>query len=166
MKAMLLILFASLLAGCQFDPYTSDYTTTKPLASNLVGVYVPTQKTQTYIQSMGNYPSVKMSITLFRDGTFNFNNIPDMWNTWGESFGKFKGKFDSGSGQWSMRKGQDWWSVMLDFTSTTGFNSEKMKGRFVTSIMLVGEKPPYLLHLTVGDPDSGDAMQFEKVGPS
>jgi hypothetical protein len=29
-------------------------------------------------------------------------------------------------------------------------------------MMLVGEKPPYKIHLTVGDPDAGRGMEFEK----
>ncbi|MGB7848654.1 MAG: hypothetical protein WBL63_23780 [Candidatus Acidiferrum sp.] len=28
-------------------------------------------------------------------------------------------------------------------------------------LMLYGKKPPYKLHITIGDPDSGDALQFE-----
>jgi len=28
--------------------------------------------------------------------------------------------------------------------------------------MLYGKKSPYKLHITIGDPDSGDAVQFEK----
>jgi hypothetical protein len=30
-------------------------------------------------------------------------------------------------------------------------------------LMLYGKKPPFKLHITIGDPDSGDALQFEKV---
>ena len=30
-------------------------------------------------------------------------------------------------------------------------------------LMLYGSKPPYKLHITIGDPDAGDAMQFEKA---
>jgi hypothetical protein len=30
-------------------------------------------------------------------------------------------------------------------------------------LMLYGKQSPYKLHITIGDPDSGDAMQFEKI---
>jgi len=36
------------------------------------------------------------------------------------------------------------------------------KGDFGYELMLYGKKPPYKLHITIGDPDSGDAVQFEK----
>jgi hypothetical protein len=36
------------------------------------------------------------------------------------------------------------------------------KGEFDYELELYGGKPPYKLHITIGDPDSGDAVQFEK----
>jgi hypothetical protein len=32
--------------------------------------------------------------------------------------------------------------------------------------MVRGERPPYLVHFIVGDPDSGDALVFKRVSPS
>ena len=36
------------------------------------------------------------------------------------------------------------------------------KGDFAYELMLYGKKSPYKLHITIGDPDSGDAVQFER----
>jgi hypothetical protein len=41
------ILFA--FAGCQFDPFTSLYTRGQPKAEDLVGVYVPDERTAQFI---------------------------------------------------------------------------------------------------------------------
>jgi hypothetical protein len=58
---------------------------------------------------------------------------------------------------------QNWCRVGLSFTSTEGFHSAKYNNQLRTSILLVGDKSPYFLHLTVGDFDAGDAMLFDKV---
>jgi hypothetical protein len=36
------------------------------------------------------------------------------------------------------------------------------KGDFAYEFMLYGKRSPYKIHITIGDPDSGDAVQFEK----
>jgi hypothetical protein len=35
---------------------------------------------------------------------------------------------------------------------------------FGMELFLYGAKPPYRLHVTIGDPDSGNAVQFERHG--
>ena len=52
-----------------------------------------------------------------------------------------------------MTKHQDWWAIDLNFT----------RANHSSDMRLVGQKPPYLLNLTVGDPDAGTAMQFEEA---
>ncbi len=91
------------------------------------------------------------------------------------------GKFDNGEGKWDIEKKQDWWVVGLEFNNALGITSIKdwevvvknldgtvtvesgRAGKFWTSIDLIGEQAPYILHLTVGDPDSGRALQYERI---
>ena len=152
-------LFAAALAACQFDPYGSEYTRTKPLEASIAGTYVPTQKTLTMMREKGHYPQVQSSIVLRLDGRLILTNIPDWWL---DGFGKSKGGFDSGEGRWSLDNAQGFWELILDVDSARNFSSQDHNPRGIgTAIAVINEKPPYLLHLTVGDPDMGDAMQFE-----
>ena len=153
--AFLGLLFA--FAGCQFDPYTSVYTRTEPKAEDLVGVYVPDKATARFIAE--HYPAIGTSIVLSADGTIVLQNIPDCWKT---LFGTFEGGFDSGTGRWKIQKHQEWWVLGVDIW-TDGFSSrEHAHIGLTTEIFLVGEKPPYIIHLTIGDPDAGQALQFTR----
>ena len=149
------------LAGCQYDPHTASYTTTQPKPEDLVGVYAPDQTTTNLIAREGRYRQFPASISLSAGGALTITNIPDWWGT---DFGRPLGGFDAGRGTWSVVQHQRWWAVSVDFESTAQFASRQHRAETLgTSFMLVGERPPYKIHLTVGDPDEGRAMQFERV---
>ena len=67
---------------------------------------------------------------------------------------------DDWKGTWALGQHQDWWAVQLDIQS---LNGEPIS--FGLAAMLRGESPPYLVHLTIGDPDSGDALAFQRESP-
>jgi hypothetical protein len=96
---------------------------------------------------------------LSRDGTIVFTNVPDWWNT---AFGESGGQFDSASGTWKLAlKQNQWWALRVTFPPESPLASNgKRAVTFTTTVSLIGEKPPYTLHLTIGDPDEGNAMQF------
>lgn len=160
------LLLALVLSGCQYDRHAQEYTATKttpqPRVQDLAGLYVPTPETGAYVKGQGHYPRARTFILLSPNGTFRFNNVPDWWHV---EAGESDGKFDTGNGRWSVAKSQDWWVVDLDFTSTAGFHSEKLPNGLTTDVSLAGDKPPYRLHLPVGDPDAGNAMNFERQKP-
>jgi len=143
---ILTLAFAVIVAGCQYDPFTAVYTTKQPKAEDLVGWYVPTEETKRFITKEGHYPSVESSIALSADGTLTITNIPDWWLT---PFGRPEGKFDSRRGKWTVQKHQDWWVIGVNLDPGFG-----------TDLFLIGEKPPYKIHLIVGDPDEGRGMDF------
>ncbi len=149
------------LAGCQYDPHTASYTKTEPKPEDLIGVYVPDHATTNLIAREGHYQKLPISITLSAGGSLAITNIPDWWGT---DFGRPGGGFDAGRGTWRVLQHQEWWAVSADFESTAQFASRQHRAESLsTSFMLVGERPPYKIHLTVGDPDEGRAMQFERV---
>lgn len=155
------VLLLLILTGCQYDPYTDVYTTTQPKTNDVVGIYFPDTNTITLISKEGHYGQVSPSITLFSDGTIIITNIPDWWLT---SFGEPQGGFDSGRGTWTIEKHQEWWALGVGFTNTENFASLTNKPEGLgAEMMLVGEKPPYKIHLIVGDPDAGKGMQFERL---
>ena len=155
--------FLLILAGCQRDPYTVVYSTKRPSTNDLIGVYTADTNTLAFIAKEGHYSVASPSITLMGDGTIVITNIPDWWLT---SFGAPRGGFDSGLGTWTIQKLQEWWGLSVGFPDTTQFASLSNKPSGMnTEMMLVGERPPYKIHLIVGDPDDGKGMQFEKLPP-
>jgi hypothetical protein len=156
----------ALLSGCPHDPHSGGSTTAEPRREDLVGAWVPIAQTRRAVAEKGKYPPAETVVTLAADGSFRADNIPDWWNT---SFGKPAGKFDSGSGKWSVRPQlhaspgpQGSWRVELHFDSTAEFHSAEPGPGLLKQALLVGYQPPYLLQFFVGDPDSGNAMNFER----
>ena len=64
----------------------------------------------------------------------------------------------SGSGSWKLGRNDDFWEIQV-------WNPKRLAGgcREAPELMLYGKYPPYKIHITLGDPDSGDAVQFEKI---
>lgn len=161
--ALVFALSAVLLCGCG-DPNKSDYTATAAQVrlADVVGTYVPTAETAAKIKNEGHYAAANTFITFYSDKTFKASNIPDWWNT---SFGKPEGTFDSGSGKWSVVDPESGVGIGLDFTPSKGLHTMGGNTRRSLSalVQLIGQSPPYLLHMPIGDVDDGKAMQFEKV---
>ena len=160
-----LTLSGVLLCGCGgYDAYTPYYTkdAISVQTAALIGTYVPTLESAKKIKDEGQYPPAKTFITLSQDRTFHISNIPDWWEN---DFGRAKGLFDNGRGKWSIIDSQRGASIKLEFSSSKGLRAERWSQQRTLSglINLIGEAPPYLLHMPLGDPDNGNAMQFQKV---
>ena len=145
-----------LLTSCFHDANPSDFTLGQPSVKDLVGTYKPTEHTTDLLKATGKYPSANSSITI--------SEVPDWWLT---SFGEAKGKFDNGSGTWAVDKNKKWWLLVASFpTATAQFSSTVPRSGHVTAMLsLVGQKPPYVLQLSVSDPNADMSMQYERVGP-
>ena len=142
---------------------TEYFAKTKPDSEKLVGKYLPTIETLKLIRDEGHYEvgaNENISITLFSDGTFEMENMPDWWQT---DFGRPKGGKDSGTGQWSVVKLQEWWQLELDFDSRENFSSETASSGLTTFIPIVDNPLPYALWFYVGDPDGGKVMIFKRT---
>lgn len=149
------------LSSCLRDSNPSNFTTSPPTVQSLVGTYVPTVHTTELLKATGKYPASKSAITLKDDGGITIDNVPDWWLT---SYGEAKGKFDSGSGKWTLDRNKGWWILMASFQTESGqFSSPVPRTGNVTAMLsLVGQKPPYTLQLTVSDPNADVTMQYEK----
>jgi hypothetical protein len=158
MSGIFLVLAFGMLAGCPINLDTPRYPMNQPASADLVGIYVPTTET-TVLISKGGYSGRSTSIELHADGTFRFVNVPDWWET---KFGEPDGGFDNGNGMWNTAKQQEWWNLDLVFGDTRGF-AHPLKGGIDTAANIIGQKPPYDLSLTIGDPDNGKEMRFHKV---
>jgi hypothetical protein len=177
MKWYELALFATVtifLIGCQFYPC---YTTKQPNPSDLVGVYQPTRATKKMLTQEMAYTNTDAYIILRSDGAFEMHKMPDCWLT---RFGKPNNQYDFGQGCWTVRKKYSTWFIDLSFDDALGLTSVKdwqikttwkdgsityQSGKasgFGAEAGLIGNQPPYRIYLTVGAPDSGIGLEFER----
>src|SRR5258708_35071646 len=138
-KTCLLLPSALFLSGCMFvnglDWSEDSFTRNRPNQADVIGVWVPTASTIRDLKERGGYV------------------MPDWWL---DGAGESKMGFESGSGKWEFYQGHIQWTV---------WGIELNFGKFATGnlINLRRQKPPYLINITIGDPDSAHNMLFEKV---
>jgi hypothetical protein len=154
---VLLCLTSLLVVGCQHDPWADRFLTAQPSEKEVAGTYVVDADSQkrpiTLPMSNGVFPvSPSARISLSSDHKAEFFNVPE------DYFGKPCSV--TGRGSWSLEK-NDSFSVVRAKIINEEANS-LCKGEFGYELMLYGKKPPYKLHITISDPDSGDVVQFEK----
>jgi hypothetical protein len=144
-----------LMAACQYDPFAHEFTKARPAEHSLVGTYVPDEETSERLRKSLNVQlQPATALTLNQDHTFEARNLPNCWI--GPSLDCVAGT-ESWSGTWSLKQSQEWWAIGLHLRSRNGEKTD-----FGMVAMLRGEHPPYLVHLTIGDPDSGDALAFQR----
>lgn len=159
MRPVAIVSFVVMCSGCQFDPHAQLYTTAKPQPADVVGTYRLTRQTVTPdgLAALKGRPCV---VELRDDGTFVARGVPLM--TVDGATPDFFSRLVSASGTWHLDgvgsvgsgrgSSQTRWGVTFD--------SEPAK---VMSAGLTGQRPPYGLIFTLGDPDSGDALILEKA---
>lgn len=176
-----MLAFVLIASGCG-APYGTDYTRGRPAESDLPGVYVLTPATLSMVRGRMGYPVVDTRLVLRSDRTFEMENMPDCWAGFS---GKPGGLFDNGKGTWSIRERKaggkaSWWEIDLNFENSLGISSVKpwdytiterdgtvrvidgRTQRYGHSANLMNQAPPYVIRFTVGDPDSGVGLEFEK----
>jgi hypothetical protein len=70
----------------------------------------------------------------------------------------------NGSGSWELGRNDEYSVVNVQIQRNVDRPSvDGCEPTYYGQLMLYGKQSPYKLHITIGDPDSGDAMQFEKI---
>ena len=169
MKTRMLFLIISLLGMANLmclasvRDYDQDhsFTKTEPQREQLAGKYVPTSETISFIIDEGQYQLNDISISLYPDGNFEMQNMPDWWLPNDAGYGKPDGFLDSGIGRWTVSQDNlsGLWQLTLAFESGI-FNG--VHETFTISLDLNGEQPPYSIWIYVGNPDRGRVMIFEQ----
>ena len=150
-----LFLMPCVILGCQYDPYAGDFTTEQPKKEDVIGVYQFKEQniSQVPIDSLGQ----KATIVLDSDGSYQANNIP---NVFGGANAEFH-KYISATGKWKIETvgGVDngWGHEKSQWGITLTDIDQRL-----TNIGFMGNKRPYKLIVTFEDPDSGEVMIFEK----
>ena len=70
----------------------------------------------------------------------------------------------TGRGTWRLGKNDSYitvWAQIADEEPSSRCR-DTFTASFANELMLYGKESPYRLHVTIGDPDSGDAVQFER----
>jgi hypothetical protein len=158
-RARLLLGVMLLTLGCQYDPHARLYTTEKPQAEDVVGVYTLARQTVTR-DGLAVLRGQPCNVDLRPGGEFTATNVPP-W-LFGSPGTNFFSTLLTGSGKWridrvgSIDNGggsvQTQWGVYLDSPAAK-----------FSPVGLTGQKAPYGLIFTLGDPDSGEAMILERA---
>jgi hypothetical protein len=149
---LIIVLGCAGVGGPPFDE--NRYPVNQPANADVEGVYHPTAATAAMI-AKGKYPPKEIAIVLDPGGSARLQNIPDWWK---DGFGHPHGGFDNWIGSWEVTQGRDGrWELLLVLADPRGF---------ATHVHLIRQQAPYLIGLVVGDPDSQQEMQFERVEPA
>jgi hypothetical protein len=146
------------LAGCQYDPWANGFVATQPAEQEVAGTYAidaDSQKRSIKIpMSNAAFPVNRTArIVLSPDHKAEFLHVPQDYQ--GE-----KACSVTGRGSWNLGKIDRYAVVRASIVNQE--SGSPCDGEFAYELHLYGKRPPYKLHVTIGDPDAGDAVQFEK----
>ncbi len=167
---VLLLLMMLAVAGCQYDPYADWFVKKDVPESALVGSYYVTDETMEFFSTrdMAFMPGHRLPITrhakivLDKDHKMSLSRIP----------------IDLGEPPLCVLDGEGTWDVMRTAYTRISMSLSNAKpsapgcpaGKFGFQLELFDDSKLHahsntkypLLHLTIGDPDSGDAVHFER----
>ena len=145
---VLILTTACFNIGIEWSELT--FTRTRPIDKDLVGTWTPTAETIQDMKRSGGYAISKHELTLSANAAFSMLNMPDWWR---DAFGKSHRQFESGRGTWRIEEANNVYTI---YVVNLVFPTHSMR------VNLSGQRPPYVMHITLGDPDSGHYMLFEK----
>ncbi|HWN42869.1 MAG TPA: hypothetical protein VNW71_11645 [Thermoanaerobaculia bacterium] len=154
MRKPVLFALVAALFGCQYNPFAHEYTSVRPDESAMIGEYALDSRSREMLQNVYKVAVPPTAFVLSPDHTFTLTDIPSCWRI----DPSCSGKTENASGRWEIRRDhQDWWEVQLSCDRIDGEATS-----YGIGVNVRGDEPPYILHFTVGDPDAGEALAFEK----
>jgi len=154
-----------LLAGCRPPPLLSypwfwDYTRAKPKEADLSGKY-EVLKIRLSTDLAESLQARKPSVTLNADHTALLDNFPRF-----DGFGDRIDCSRTGTADWLLDKdlgASDGWQLAFKNYRPSVPAAACGVENSIWPVLLLGQKPPYRLYLTVGDPDSDTGIEFNKT---
>jgi hypothetical protein len=129
----------------------------RPATDDLIGKYSLTEASETFLRSHKGYSAVPSSfIELRPDFSVSIRNLPDCAT---DGFGTSKGGFLSGDGRWQLEKAFLGYGLTLDIRGGGSLKPGSYGGPWLA---IRRRSSPHILELTVGDPDSGESIQYER----
>lgn len=138
--------------GCDLGPSKA------PKGADITGRYALSSSSRAMLVGKKGYTNLPEEITidLSADGSFKITNMPDCGF---EPFGEGKGIFVNAIGNWRIGDAHSW-TTLLDGWPLY-FASDK-----VNSAVVMNRASPYRIFVIVGDPDSGENLEFETANLS
>jgi hypothetical protein len=160
-QVLFAILIVVTLAGCQYDPWAHRFLTRQPAEQDVVGLYAVDQASlqRTIKRPMnGSMLNINPSahIILSADHKAAFFYVPRDLDGLSCSV--------TGRGTWQLGRNGSYVTVWAQIADEESNNrcKDTFTAKYAEELMLYGTNVPYKLHVTIGDPDSGDAVQFER----
>lgn len=146
-----ILIFACSISACD-KVFTSE-----PNASDLVGSYLLTTNSEAFLKERKNYVSVPLSvIELGTNYSVSIENLPDCATN---GFGESQGKFLSGEGTWEVEKAFMGYGLNLDIHEGGSLKQGIYAGPWIA---IRGRSAPYILEVTIGDPDLGETIRYKR----
>lgn len=129
-----------------------------PREPDLVGVYELTADSENFLREHKGYGSIPVSAIELKSGSIiSIRNLPDCAV---DGFGRGAGAFLSGNGKWTVDKAFFGYGLNLDIAAGGTMKPGIYAGPWVH---IRRRSSPHVLEITVGDPDSGESIQYERV---
>lgn len=143
---------ASAVLSCQYNPFAHEFVTTEPRSADLPGEYVLDDESIAMLSRSYHVAAPLARLTLNLDGSFRITSVPSCWRASSSC-----NTTEDAAGRWAVAKHQTWWAVQLRCSEIDG-----RRTNYGLQAMLRGDGPPFILHFTVGDPDTGEALAFRR----
>ena len=156
-RRVILMVSLMLFVGCQRDPWADGFITFRLPDMYVDGTYFIDADSQKRIIKLrhgdGIFPiDHSAHITLSIDHKAQFFRVPEE-----DHYGAACSV--TGKGAWHFGRNGNYTVIIARIVNEE--TNSLCKGDFAYQLMLYGKESPYKLHITIGDPDSGDAVQFE-----
>ncbi len=104
----------------------------------------------------GTYVSLAATLTLRADQTFEVTNLPSF-----DMEGERQSCEWNGVGRWTLHRSS--LGLLLTDSSRAHGKINCSEGTQDNSFVVLGQQPPYKLYLVIGDPDSGEGLDFVRT---
>jgi hypothetical protein len=127
-----------------------DFTRKRPAVADLTGRWIPIADNIRSVRASGHKVSMK-EFNLRPDGTFSVLGLPTPSDLPGASADGLL----SGTGVWQISQDEtalETWVIILDFASHVRCR-----------VHIQRQRPPYLVHIQLGNPDSGPPLLLQRA---
>jgi hypothetical protein len=155
-KKVIVAMLLFIAISCQYDPYADKSTTSPPAINNIAGTYI--LERQTVDRTLPDDRFKAAVITFNPDSTFKASNLPEFsravrlkYHGLVSAEGKWHTAIIGTIASYSSSATKSHWGIQLTALPQN-----------LRYIGLMGDRPPYKLIITFGDPDAGEVMIFRK----
>lgn len=129
-----------------------------PREPDLVGIYKLTADSESFLREHKGYGAIPDSVIELKSSSIiSIRNLPDSAVN---GFGVGSGAFVSGNGKWTLDKAFVGYGLNLDIAAGGTMKPGIYAGPWVD---IRRRSSPHVLEITVGDPDSGESIHYERV---